>query len=145
VRHQIEVGVGRRIILCAHSSGGWAGSDWASIVTVRVRSVLHAARNVGYPNLVVGAFGCGAFGNPPGPVAEIFKKLLLFEFRGVFTRVVFAVLDPLGTGNLRPFRNVVKTLHGSSGGNTKLKSGQLGGANGRRGNGEGAAGRSGDG
>lgn len=85
--------------------GGWLGSEWAKGVTLRIRSVLHAARHTGRPNLILGAFGCGAFGNPAGPVAAIFREQLTSpEFRGAFACVVFAVLDPLGTGNLRPFR-----------------------------------------
>ena len=48
---------------------------------------------------------CGAFGNPTAPVAALFKKHLASEeFRGAFEHVVFAILDPLGTGNLGPFK-----------------------------------------
>ena len=35
----------------------------------------------------------------------LFKKHLASEeFRGAFEHVVFAILDPLGTGNLGPFK-----------------------------------------
>ena len=82
--------------------GGWAGSPWATAVAKRVRAVLHAAALSGRSNLVLGAFGCGAFGNPPRPVAAIIREQLAVpQFRGAFRAVVFAVLDPLGTGNLR--------------------------------------------
>ena len=91
--------------------GGWVGSPWAEDVTARIRAVLHAACATGHPNLVLGAFGCGAFGNPAGPVAAIFRALLTSaEFRGAFDRVVFAVLDPLGTGNLGPFRRELASI-----------------------------------
>ena len=77
----------------------------------RIRSVLHAARLAGHPNLVLGAFGCGAFGNPAGPVAAVFRQQLLSpEFRGLFRIVAFAVLDPVGTGNLKPFRKEMARL-----------------------------------
>lgn len=92
-------------------AGGWANSPWAVDVRPRIRAVLHAARSTGRPNLVLGAFGCGAFGNPAGPVAAIFRDLLRSdEFRGAFKRVVFAVLDPLGTGNIGPFRKELASL-----------------------------------
>ena len=42
---------------------------------------------------------------PTAPVAALFKKHLASEeFRGAFEHVVFAILDPLGTGNLGPFK-----------------------------------------
>lgn len=92
--------------------GGWAHSDWAADVTLRIRSVLHAAKHSGHPNLVLGAFGCGAFGNPTRPVAAIFREQLMSpEFRGVFSKVVFAIIDPVGTGNLKPFREELAQIH----------------------------------
>ena len=63
-------------------------------VTFRVRTVLAAARQSGRPDLVLGAFGCGAVGEAAGSVAAIFREQLRsVEFRGAFRRVVFAVLD----------------------------------------------------
>jgi hypothetical protein len=91
--------------------GGWAGSEWAVDVALRVRAVLHAARRSGHPHLVLGAFGCGAFGNPAGPVAAVFREQLeADEFRGAFSCVVFAIIDPLGTGNLAPFRKELASI-----------------------------------
>eukprot|EP00927_Polykrikos_kofoidii_P038454 TRINITY_DN32799_c0_g1_i2.p1 TRINITY_DN32799_c0_g1~~TRINITY_DN32799_c0_g1_i2.p1 ORF type:complete len:336 (-),score=55.29 TRINITY_DN32799_c0_g1_i2:7-1014(-) len=93
--------------------GGWAGSPWAETVTLRIRAVLHAARYSGHSNLVLGAFGCGAFGNPAGPVAAIFREQLASaEHRGAFSRIVFAIIDPMGTGNLRPFVQQLRSLDG---------------------------------
>eukprot|EP00727_Mastigamoeba_balamuthi_P013568 m51a1_g8834 hypothetical protein (347) ;mRNA; f:402120-403368 len=85
--------------------GGWRGSPWWAAATLSVRAALHAMAVSGRDNAVLGAFGCGAFGNPAGPVAQVFREQLLSpEFRGAFRRVVFAILDPLGTGNIGPFR-----------------------------------------
>nr|CAE7221395.1 NPHP3 [Symbiodinium pilosum] len=86
-------------------------SEWTSTVTVRIRAVLHAALQSGHPNLVLGAWGCGAFGNPPREVAQLFcQQLASDDFRGAFDSVVFAIIDPKGDGNLRPFREVLQTL-----------------------------------
>ena len=86
-------------------SGGWKGSEWWHDVSFRIRAVLYSCLQSGHTNLVLGAFGCGAFGNPAGPVAAVFREQLSSdEFRGAFSRVVFAVIDPVGTGNLKPFR-----------------------------------------
>ena len=70
---------------------------------------LHAAKASGHANLVLGAWGCGAFGNPTAAVASLFREQLMAKtFRGAFERVVFAILDPLGTGNLGPFVTAFK-------------------------------------
>lgn len=107
--------------------GGWSGSPWADEATLRIRAVLHAAIHAGHPNLVLGAFGCGAFGNPAAPVAVIFREQLAsLEFRGAFACVVFAVFDPLGTGNLGPFRRELGSSSQWPGGRTVGKSGPLG-------------------
>ena len=33
------------------------------------------------------------------------------EFRGAFERVVFAIIDPMGTGNLKPFKTELKSIN----------------------------------
>jgi len=43
-------------------------------------------------DLVLGAWGCGVFGNDPATVAKLFNEALI-EF-SCFRRVIFAVLDP---------------------------------------------------
>jgi len=48
----------------------------------------HSARD-----LVLGAWGCGVFGNDPRTVASLFLQELGGCFRGRFRRVIFAVLD----------------------------------------------------
>jgi uncharacterized protein (TIGR02452 family) len=45
-------------------------------------------------HLVLGAFGCGVFGNDPGVVASIFKQLLCEKYRACFETVVFAIKTP---------------------------------------------------
>ena len=70
----------------------------------------------GHRHLILGAFGCGAFGNPAQPVAAIFREQLASpEFRGAFARVVFAIIDPMGTGNLRPFREEMAKIETEKG------------------------------
>jgi hypothetical protein len=61
-------------------------------------------------SVVLSAFGCGAFGNPPKEVAQLYKEEL--EKRaGEFHDVVFAVYDPgYGTDNFPPFKAVLDGL-----------------------------------
>jgi len=62
---------------------------------------------------VLGAFGCGAFANPPKHVAEIFRKVIK-EFDGYFAEIVFAILDDANgaklsvAGNFSVFAETLK-------------------------------------
>lgn len=59
----------------------------------RIAAVLNAAHSKGEEVLILGAFGCGVFGNDVREVAEIFRDELNLLFYGTFRRIVFAVLD----------------------------------------------------
>lgn len=56
-----------------------------------LRTVLWIAVKGGHRHLVLGALGCGAFGNPPKTIAGMWRELLFGEFRNAFETVVFAV------------------------------------------------------
>jgi uncharacterized protein (TIGR02452 family) len=69
-----------------------------------------AAAMEGFEVLVLGAFGCGAFGNNPKDVAEIIKCLINKPcFQGVFTDIIL----PIGTedSNRKAFQNVFPLLY----------------------------------
>ena len=65
------------------------------VLRQRAAKVLAAAHANGHDRLVLGAWGCGVFGNHPAEVAGVFAELLLADgaFAGAFTQVVFAVWD----------------------------------------------------
>lgn len=84
-------------------------SEWHKTVSLRVHVILEAAKLSGKKDLVLGAAGAGAFGNPPQYVAQVFKEMLMTkcsDYRGCFDRIVFAIIDPMQTGNLKPFQVV---------------------------------------
>ena len=58
---------------------------------VKVASILAACAAAGADIVVLGAFGCGAFANPPDQVAQVFANVLR-RFAGVFSAVYFAIL-----------------------------------------------------
>ncbi len=60
---------------------------------LRIERVLATAAREGHRSVVLGAWGCGAFGGDAEMVAERFDRALDGAFRGVFEEVVFAVLD----------------------------------------------------
>lgn len=71
----------------------------------RCELVLETAKVNGVRYLILGAFGCGVFGNDPTQVAEIFYKLLNTTYSGVFKEVRFAI--PIGNdGNNLAFKKV---------------------------------------
>jgi uncharacterized protein (TIGR02452 family) len=73
----------------------------------RIRRVLAIAQAFGYVVLVLGAWGCGAFGNDPERTAADFRSALEQDFRGAFQEVVFAIADwSPERRTLGPFRDV---------------------------------------
>lgn len=61
----------------------------------KIRVCLRVAARMHHRKLVLGALGCGVFGNPPGEVARCFLEVLReTEFQGGWWEsVVFAVMD----------------------------------------------------
>ncbi len=73
----------------------------------RIHRVLDIARANGYETLVLGAWGCGVFGNDPHRTAMDFRRALEDEFAGAFSEVVFAITDWSPERRyLGPFRDV---------------------------------------
>lgn len=57
---------------------------------------------------ILGALGCGVFGNPPKRVAQIFRKVVLEEeFAGRFDEIIFAILDTRGSKNSQVFQELL--------------------------------------
>lgn len=60
----------------------------------KIRAILRIAYNNGQRRLVLGAFGCGAFNNPPKQMAELFRQVIEEpEFKGIFRQIVFAIIE----------------------------------------------------
>jgi len=78
---------------------GMTGEAYQEMVCHRIMGMLKCAAYYGYKNLVLGAWGCGAFGNDAHVISDLFYKALKeMNFNGMgekdfFRRVDFAVLD----------------------------------------------------
>ncbi len=71
----------------------------------RIRIMLSAAAEYGYKTLVLGAWGCGAFGNKPEDVAEYFKRVIITEGYGhCFEDICFAIYGREDGHNITEFR-----------------------------------------
>ena len=75
-----------------------------------IMTQLKVAYDESYETVILGAFGCGAFWNPPEIIAEFYKNIIETYFKGAFKKIVFAILDdgPAGKhnpeGNFKPFQ-----------------------------------------
>ena len=78
---------------------GLTQKQYEDMVYNRIVGMLRCAAYMGYKNLVLGAFGCGAFGNDAKIVSDLFYRALKeFDFDGMkekdmFRRIDFAVLS----------------------------------------------------
>ncbi len=71
----------------------------------RIRIMAAVAYENGCRNLILGAWGCGAFHNDPGKVASYFKQVLMEEGYGrMFDEVCFAIYGREDGKNITAFR-----------------------------------------
>jgi uncharacterized protein (TIGR02452 family) len=61
---------------------------WARALKVLAIGVLHR-----HDSIVLGAWGCGAFGNDSSEIAKLFHKALTNNFKGAWRQVIFAIVD----------------------------------------------------
>ncbi len=81
------------IITCAAPIKDVCGGQSERLLDRRIGRVYGIASSFSYETLVLGAWGCGAFGNNPFLTAESFRRYLEGEFSGCFRRVIFPILD----------------------------------------------------
>ena len=81
---------------------GLSEQKYEAMVLRRITRMLTLAAYLGYPVLILGAFGCGAFRNDARIVSDLFYKAMKgFNYNGLmladcFYRIDFAVLDRTG-------------------------------------------------
>ncbi|MFM8583147.1 MAG: TIGR02452 family protein, partial [Planctomycetaceae bacterium] len=77
------------------------------LLQARMQRVLAIAKSFQFDSLVLGAWGCGAFGHDPHRTARDFRSALETDFAGVFDEVQFAITDWSPERRfLGPFRDV---------------------------------------
>lgn len=81
-------------LTCAAPIASYIGQPKSGdLLHKRIHRILSIARAYGHAVLVLGAWGCGAFGNDPDHTAVDFRHALEEDFRGVFSDIVFAITD----------------------------------------------------
>lgn len=73
----------------------------------RINFVLSIAAQNNVETLILGAFGCGVFGQDARLIALIFKELLQNKFNGVFKEIIFAIPESKNDNNFLIFKNIL--------------------------------------
>lgn len=83
-----------------------SGDEIFALHEKRWSKILSVAKENGVDSLVLGAFGCGAFRNPPQIVAQAAKKALK-KYRGAFKTIEFAIkcVRDKDSANYEAFKN----------------------------------------
>jgi len=83
----------------------------------KISLILEAAHESNCQVLILSAFGCGAYGNPPNIVAKLFD-MAIRSSRYSFQNIVFCILDDHNTGrrhnqlgNFKPFAEQFRQPH----------------------------------
>ena len=76
----------------------------------KIRAILNTGLHCGHDAIVLSAFGCGAFANPPDHVAQLFQEVIEGEFQGHYAVILFAIINDQNAGrahnrdgNVAPF------------------------------------------
>lgn len=82
-----------------------------AITKNKIRTIYRIGILHGHDSLVLGAWGCGAFGNPPEQIAQLFVDVLNEdEFRGRYKDIRFAIIEDHNSKgrNYLTFKNVIE-------------------------------------
>ena len=95
----VNAGIARR--------AGIAEADIRLSMKYRMQKILDVFITSGCTHLVLGAFGCGVFGNSAYDIATIWKELLYDDgYCFYFEEICFLVLDTRGEGNFGAFEQL---------------------------------------
>ena len=96
------------IITCAAPViySNYDSDKYEKVMTSRIKRILEVAKKEKVEVLILGAFGCGAFNNPPEVVARIFKEMLQ---KYHFEKVEFAVFcrEKSPSDNYNVFKDII--------------------------------------
>ena len=92
------------VLTCAapminHGTEGLSNKEYQEFLYQRIDSIIRIAVHFGYRHLILGAWGCGAFGNDAELISDLFYQVLKKFFvqnhtvKDFFRRIDFAVLN----------------------------------------------------
>ncbi|CAJ0645421.1 11215_t:CDS:2 [Entrophospora sp. SA101] len=90
-----------------------------SITKQKIRTILNIGLDNNHDSIVLSAFGCGAFSNPPSTIAKLFHEVIMNEYFGngenlpqTYKHISFAIFDDdnskqwTNEGNFKPFQRL---------------------------------------
>jgi uncharacterized protein (TIGR02452 family) len=80
----------------------YAEASQLKLMDDKIGAIFKSAIHNENDSLVLGAFGCGSFSNPPKVIAQLFKKHAI-RFNDRFKKIIFAVLG----ANYSIFHNII--------------------------------------
>ena len=93
--------------------GNWLGAKHAVGTRKKIENIFSIAYHHKHDSMVLSAFGCGAFRNPPVHMAKLFLSVI-DQYAGFFDLIVFAIIDDHNAGqrlnpygNFRPFEELL--------------------------------------
>ena len=102
------------VITCPAPSCGLSDANAEKLFKRRIRKILIAAQSRGVNKIVLGAWGCGAFGQNPSVVGKAFASVL--KDVNAFDKVVFAIRSSAGVsgegGNYQAFKDAFDAEYG---------------------------------
>nr|MDO8109585.1 TIGR02452 family protein [Candidatus Sigynarchaeota archaeon] len=91
--------------------------DYAARTSEKIAGILNVGAKCGHDAIVLSAFGCGAFANPPEHISQLFKHIILERFMHCYKRIEFAIIDDHNTGkdhnrsgNFQPFHDTFSDM-----------------------------------
>lgn len=79
------------------------------LLTEKIQGIFEVALHTQHDSIVLGALGCGAFGNPPEEVARCFQEVIdRGQYKLKFKNIIFAILDGSRTNNFEIFQKIIK-------------------------------------
>ncbi|CAF0797713.1 unnamed protein product [Adineta ricciae] len=89
------------------------GEDTIVRTKTKIETILKIALDNNHDTVILSAFGCGAFRNPPKHIAKLFQEVIDSKYSHAFKYIIFAIIEDHNSarshnpeGNIVPFSRV---------------------------------------
>ncbi|AYV77726.1 MAG: hypothetical protein Edafosvirus1_57 [Edafosvirus sp.] len=100
------------VLCCAYSNpltkNDKLETKYRNNTKLKIEAMFNILLENGNTNIILSAFGCGAFGNPPKDMAEIFLEVINSEnYKNKFENIIFAIIKDAWFANYATFTDVL--------------------------------------